>query len=60
MAPGSRSKVSKANPRTTSLACVIPRGIVEQLDLSAGDYLDWDVRSNNGDKHVLVRKVRGT
>ncbi|MDA4127337.1 MAG: hypothetical protein OK452_09100 [Thaumarchaeota archaeon] len=58
VAPGSRSKVSKANPRSTSLSTVVPRGIVEQLTLTPGDFLDWDVQGTQRDKVVVVRKVK--
>jgi hypothetical protein len=42
------------------MACVVPKGIVEQLDIESGDYLDWNVQSENGDKFVIVRKVSET
>ena len=57
---GSKSKVSRANPRTTSLSSVVPKGIVEQLGLEAGDYLDWELQSSGSSKYVLVRKLKET
>ena len=41
------------------MSSVIPKGVVEQMGLEPGDYLDWDIRGVGREKSVLVRKVGG-
>jgi len=48
------------NPRSTFLERVISKGIVERSELNLGDYLDWDIRSPNKEKHAVVKKIRNT
>ncbi|MCL4343562.1 MAG: AbrB/MazE/SpoVT family DNA-binding domain-containing protein [Nitrososphaerota archaeon] len=53
----SETKVTRANPRTTSLQAVIPMGIVEQMELKPGDILTWELMMNaDGTKYVVVKK----
>jgi bifunctional DNA-binding transcriptional regulator/antitoxin component of YhaV-PrlF toxin-antitoxin module len=58
MGAGSRSKVTKVSDRTRAMKTNIPIGIVEQLNLKDGDYLDWEITFIEGEKVVIVRKVK--
>ena len=57
MAPGSKSVLARANPKTISLRATVPMAIVEQLDLKEGDVLDWEIQFVEGKKVVIVKKV---
>ena len=57
MAPGSKSVLARANPKTISLRTTVPLAIVEQLDLKEGNVLDWEIQFLEGKKVVVVKKV---
>ena len=51
------TKLAKANPQSTSIRTTVPNAVVQQLNLEVGDRLDWDIRSEDGKKYVIVSKV---
>lgn len=55
---GTTTKLIKAGGvAVRSLRTTVPISVIEQLDLNPGDVFDWDIRSQNGDKYVIVKKV---
>jgi hypothetical protein len=57
MGAGSKSKLVRANPRTTSLQAVVPKGVIEQMGFKDGDILDWEISFLEGKKALIVRKA---
>jgi bifunctional DNA-binding transcriptional regulator/antitoxin component of YhaV-PrlF toxin-antitoxin module len=57
MAPGATSKLTRANPRTSSLQAVVPKGVTEQMKWQDGDQLDWEITFVSGQKVVVVKKA---
>ncbi|MEM1994646.1 MAG: AbrB family transcriptional regulator [Nitrososphaerales archaeon] len=56
---GLKSKVGIAKTGTNSLRTTIPEGIVEYLNLKAGDILEWSMEIiGNSERVTLVKKVR--
>ncbi|MEM3510855.1 MAG: AbrB/MazE/SpoVT family DNA-binding domain-containing protein [Nitrososphaerales archaeon] len=56
---GLKSKVGLAKTGTNSLRTTIPEGIVEYLNLKAGDILEWSMEIiGNSERVTLVKKVR--
>jgi bifunctional DNA-binding transcriptional regulator/antitoxin component of YhaV-PrlF toxin-antitoxin module len=56
-AVGKKSTVTKATTTSTSLRATIPEEIVKELEILAGDVLDWEIMSDKGRKAVRVRKL---
>jgi hypothetical protein len=52
------SKVSIARPKSKSLRATIPEGIVAFLELEKGDKLEWKMDIMNGERMVIVRKMK--
>jgi len=55
---GLQSKTAKARSNSESLRATIPSGIVEFLELTLGDSLDWKMEFKNGERLVEVTRVR--
>jgi hypothetical protein len=53
------SKVTVARPNSTSLRATVPEGIVQLLNLKAGDEIVWTVRALNEKIQVCVSKKKG-
>jgi len=53
-----KSKLTEARPGSTSLRATVPEGIVAFLDLKDTDKLDWKMEIINGERAVLVTKVK--
>jgi len=55
---GLRAVTTSAKAGTKSLKGTIPLGIVEFLQLEAGDSLEWNMEvRENGERVAVVRKV---
>jgi len=50
------STVSIAKTGTNSLRTTIPSGIVEYLNIYAGDIIGWEMKLKEGKKYVSIRK----
>jgi len=50
------STVSIAKTGTNSLRTTIPSGIVEYLNIHAGDIIGWEMKLKEGKKYVSIRK----
>ncbi|GIU71208.1 MAG: hypothetical protein KatS3mg003_0687 [Candidatus Nitrosocaldaceae archaeon] len=55
---GLKSTLGIAKKGVKSLRATVPEGIVEFLDLKAGDKLEWKMEIINGEKVAIVRKVK--
>lgn len=53
-----KSTAGIAKTGTKSLRATIPEGIVAFLDMQAGDCLDWKMDIQNGERVVIIRKVK--
>jgi hypothetical protein len=53
------TKVGSAKKGTRSLKTTIPEGIVEFLELTDRDELDWRMVVQGDDRHAIVRKKTG-
>jgi len=49
------SKVSYSKKGYKSLKTIIPKGIVQIMEIEHGDTLIWDVDKRNGEKVIVVR-----
>jgi bifunctional DNA-binding transcriptional regulator/antitoxin component of YhaV-PrlF toxin-antitoxin module len=54
-----KTKASVARPGSRSLRATIPEGIVAFLDIKEGDKLDWRMDIQNGERVVVVKKIKG-
>jgi hypothetical protein len=54
-----KSKAGIAKTGTRSLRATIPEGIVAFLEMKPGDVLDWKMDVVNGERIVIIRKVKG-
>jgi len=55
---GTVTKLTPAVSKKESLRTTVPRSIVQQLNLTSGDSLDWQLEVRNGELVVVVRPVR--
>lgn len=55
-----QTTVGIAKIGTKSLRATIPEGVVAYLNLQAGDKLEWKMEIMEGEKIVLVQKVKTT
>jgi antitoxin component of MazEF toxin-antitoxin module len=55
---GTVTKLTPAVSKKESLRTTVPRSIVQQLNLTSGDSLDWQLEVSNGELVVVVRPVR--
>jgi hypothetical protein len=53
-----KSTLGIAKTGTTSLRATVPEGIVAFLELKAGDKLEWKMHVVNGERAVIVTKVK--
>jgi hypothetical protein len=53
-----KSTLGIAKTGTTSLRATVPEGIVAFLELQSGDKLDWKMDIVNGERVVIVRKMK--
>ena len=53
-----KSTIGIAKTGTTSLRATIPEGIVAFLELKAGEKLEWKMEIINGERVVIVRKIK--
>lgn len=53
-----KSTLGIAKTGTTSLRATVPEGIVAFLELKAGDKLDWKMDIVNGERIVIVKKLK--
>lgn len=52
------SKLTVARTGTTSLRATVPEGIVAFLELKEGNKLNWKMEIIDGERVVIVRKVK--
>jgi len=52
------SKLSYVKKGAKSLKTTVPMGIVNQLELSHGNELNWKIETENGESMVIVRKIK--
>jgi len=55
---GNKSVVANANVTAHSVRTTIPRSISKELNLAAGDVLDWSIETRKGKKFIIVRKLQ--
>jgi len=53
-----KSKVGVAKTGTSSLRTTIPEGIVEYLNLKAGDTLEWSMEMVGNTRVAVVKRVK--
>lgn len=53
-----KSTAGIAKTGTKSLRATIPEGIVAFLDMKQGDVLEWKMDIENGERIVIVRKIK--
>jgi len=53
-----KSTLGIAKTGTTSLRATVPEGIVAFLELKPGDKLEWKMEIANGERVVIVRKMK--
>jgi hypothetical protein len=53
-----KSTAGIAKTGTKSLRATIPEGIVAFLDMQQGDVLDWRMDIVNGERVVIIRKIK--
>jgi len=51
-----KSKLTIARPKSTSLRTTVPEGVVQLIDLKAGDELIWTVTANKGAVVITLSK----
>ena len=52
------TKLTPAVSKKESLRTTVPRGIVQQLNLTSGDSLDWQIESRERELVVVVRPIK--
>jgi antitoxin component of MazEF toxin-antitoxin module len=55
---GATTKLTPAVSKKESLRTTVPRSIVQQLNLTSGDSLDWQLEVRGGELVVVVRPVK--
>jgi antitoxin component of MazEF toxin-antitoxin module len=55
---GATTKLTPAVSKKESLRTTVPRGIVQQLNLTSGDSLDWQIKSIENELVVIVRPIK--
>jgi len=53
-----KSTLGIAKTGTASLRATVPEGIVAFLELKAGDKLEWKMDIEDGERIVIVRKLK--
>lgn len=54
---GQKSIVAKASSNSPSVRATIPEEIVKEMQLSAGDVLDWETELRKNRKVMIVKKL---
>jgi antitoxin component of MazEF toxin-antitoxin module len=57
---GARTKLTPAVSKKESLRTTVPRSIVQQLNLTSEDSLDWQLEIRENEMVVIVRPVKQT
>lgn len=55
---GEITTLAIAATKKASLRTTVPRSIVKQFDLKAGDKLDWSFEARNGELAIVVRAIK--
>ena len=55
---GARTKLTPAVSKKESLRTTVPRSVVQQLNLTSGDSLDWQLEVKENELVVVVRPIR--
>jgi antitoxin component of MazEF toxin-antitoxin module len=55
---GARTKLTPAVSKKESLRTTVPRSIVQQLNLTSEDSLDWQLEVINNELVVIVRPIK--
>jgi antitoxin component of MazEF toxin-antitoxin module len=55
---GTVTKLTPAVSKKESLRTTVPRGIVQQLNLTSGDSLDWQIDKIENELVVIVRPIK--
>jgi antitoxin component of MazEF toxin-antitoxin module len=55
---GARTKLTPAVSKKESLRTTVPRSIVQQLNLTSGDSLDWQIEPREKELVVVVRPIK--
>jgi bifunctional DNA-binding transcriptional regulator/antitoxin component of YhaV-PrlF toxin-antitoxin module len=54
---GKTSRLAKAVTGSDSLRTTIPKELADDLGLTVGDVLDWEIVSDKGKKYLRARKL---
>lgn len=57
---GARTKLTPAVSQKESLRTTVPRSIVQQLNLTSEDSLDWQLEVIDNELVVVVRPIKQT
>ena len=52
-----KSKINYANPQTKSMKVGLPKGIVQALNVQAGDTMEWSVEVEDDNITVKCKKA---
>jgi antitoxin component of MazEF toxin-antitoxin module len=55
---GAKTKLTPAVSKKESLRTTVPRSIVQQLNLTSEDSLDWQIESKEGQLIIVVTPVK--
>ena len=55
---GATTKLTAAVSKKESLRTTVPRSIVQQLNLTSGDSLDWQLEVRDKELIIVVRPVK--
>jgi len=54
---GHKSTVAKASSNSPSVRATIPEEVAKEMQLSAGDVLDWEIEERKNRKVMIVKKL---
>jgi antitoxin component of MazEF toxin-antitoxin module len=57
---GATTKLTPAVSKKESLRTTVPRSIVQQLNLTSGDSLDWQLEVRDGELIIVVRPYKSS
>lgn len=57
---GAVTKLTAAVSKKESLRTTVPRSIVQQLNLTSGDSLDWQLEVRDGELIIVVRPYKSS
>lgn len=55
---GTITKVTQSTKASKSVKATIPEAIVEFLQLSHGDGVEWQMKTDKDERYAVVRKAR--